>query len=711
MEWGAVFEGKAPIASIAEAIESSAPEFGLRSARTQSDKQEIVIETVQTRSPFVALILALPQHITWTITKSDERVTMTRDSRALPWGLATGVILCLAANAFLAHGSEWPFWNRADAAAGSAMMLICVLIGVCLLFVAYYVVFAPGGNQVDGLTLRVLSTVESSGGTMEAFQQRISGRHALRTTVFLLYVFCIVSRAIVNLAQSSTSRPPLGFVILIVLLVALVPPLVYVLSLLSREGLNLRLSAMAPALTLAAAMLAYTIIPIPFVILGSNGNEKSTSLKRLQETEVPRQTTQSVTSVGHETRVKEASSSRVSLTRLIVLVHALGSCLIAFAMVGTLHSSLSTSLRIQPFALRMSNRSGLPDTRKAIAGQGNLVSIRFALGAIWLIFTALLFIGVANSLSVLCYILLSVRSPCVPAFWPEAIDVSSALANVAFHGTTFASYASAATRALWGAHGALLLALVTSAVGGFLLPRRRELRRLRIVSNQESAQHERVQAILSQLAEKAGIDSPKLAIIPGHHVDICADRFGLLRSEAWIKVSEGTLATFDREGREAQLEALLAHEFAHLVARDCRIDNVLRFMGRVTFVGDGFVRSLQDTFGNEQRADMKAVESFGAAPDALIKGLWLMRNAREAAIGDYVSAPGGLALSPRTHREAMWILEHGIESLGLLRRWGLSARCLWNYYTGADSAAYWHPAIDERVARLREMARANAAHR
>ena len=66
-----------------------------------------------------------------------------------------------------------------------------------------------------------------------------------------------------------------------------------------------------------------------------------------------------------------------------------------------------------------------------------------------------------------------------------------------------------------------------------------------------------------------------------------------------------------------ELNALLAHELSHCIAKHCNIDNLLRFLGRCSFVGDGFARMMQDTFGYEVRADQLALEAFGVRPDAL----------------------------------------------------------------------------------------------
>ena len=186
-----------------------------------------------------------------------------------------------------------------------------------------------------------------------------------------------------------------------------------------------------------------------------------------------------------------------------------------------------------------------------------------------------------------------------------------------------------------------------------------------------------------------------------------AHTFGLFVRENWIEVSRGLLELFATPDDEPQLAAVLAHEMAHHEKGHCIVDNWLRLFGRVAFVGDGFVRTLVDSFGHEIEADRVALGDFHADADELVRCLWRIHHVSAAYAETAMVAATGLEMLPRSFSMYAQALVDGPQVLSHRKRWYLSFACFVNYYTGGDRTAYWHPCLDERRRHLLESASDN----
>jgi Zn-dependent protease with chaperone function len=149
-----------------------------------------------------------------------------------------------------------------------------------------------------------------------------------------------------------------------------------------------------------------------------------------------------------------------------------------------------------------------------------------------------------------------------------------------------------------------------------------------------------------------------------------------------------------------ELEALLAHELAHHVLHHCVRDNLLQFLGRLTVVGDGFTRALEDSFGYELEADRAAVVRLGVDPAALKGCLETIQQdaaTNEDTVAPLVAGLSALGIAPSHCAE---ILRQGPSSLSFWSRWRLAWRLYVDQFTGNMNTSYWHPAIEERIAAL-----------
>ena len=180
-----------------------------------------------------------------------------------------------------------------------------------------------------------------------------------------------------------------------------------------------------------------------------------------------------------------------------------------------------------------------------------------------------------------------------------------------------------AVRGVWVVYGSLCLTALGLSVGQLLRTRHRTLQRLQSLAATVVPNQGRAANILDRLADKARCAPPRIAIRTKRNDDderplpsyAYSHEFGLFRRRRFIKMSLPCLTLLD----DNELEALLAHELAHLIRGHGFVDNLWRMLGRLTFVGDQAVRVFQLTVGCELDADRVAVEKLGADPDALSK--------------------------------------------------------------------------------------------
>lgn len=197
------------------------------------------------------------------------------------------------------------------------------------------------------------------------------------------------------------------------------------------------------------------------------------------------------------------------------------------------------------------------------------------------------------------------------------------------------------------------------------------------------------------LARRAGCAIPNVTIIEAGRPYAMAFEFGWIRPQRFIAVSPEAIRTLN----PVDLEALLAHEMAHLVCGHCRRHNLLQWLGRLTLMGGTFVGGLEDSFGHERVADRLALTRFGVSREALQSCLMVTHAAssvcalvpleRHTGQGLPFAATADLPSESNAQRNLLR------EFRGQITEWLA-------YYFADTTLAYWHPSLQERMRNLSE---------
>lgn len=224
--------------------------------------------------------------------------------------------------------------------------------------------------------------------------------------------------------------------------------------------------------------------------------------------------------------------------------------------------------------------------------------------------------------------------------------------------------------------------------------------------------------VAAEMAIASGLPRPRLWIVPD--ADLNAFATGRDPSTASVAVTEGLLATLDRD----ELQAVLAHEYAHVARYDTRLMTLVAAMvGAVALVSDGMGRFLWHG-GRVGREAGRALGKRGkGAAGVVVLVLWLLSlvvapivarllamsisRQREfladATAAQYTRNPAALV-------SALEKLENARAPTVAVGR-GAAHLCIvdptdrrfqrWKGFAGNLMAS--HPPIEERIARLRAM--------
>ncbi|MCP4662261.1 MAG: M48 family metalloprotease, partial [bacterium] len=335
--------------------------------------------------------------------------------------------------------------------------------------------------------------------------------------------------------------------------------------------------------------------------------------------------------------------------------------------------------------------------RAAVGGGSLLRRFRAAFGAVWLLLSGLLM--AALGYAVLCAFQAVV--PTFPHYRLRLAELCAEVINYLFglpHGDWRTHLA---VRSVWVLYGLTAAALLAFSVVQLLRARRFERRRLLAAPPAASdCRHQAARATLKDLARRAELGEVRLAVLPEQRPYAASQCFGVRGRERFVIVSEGALRDFG----DLELRSLLAHELAHLRLGHCRKVAWWRWLGRLTFAGDGFVLALQNSFGFEEEADRHVLEHSWAPATALEKCLVTLRHAAAAWQDEGLLAFGPAARTEdenRLREDERIVLAGGPLALPPARRWRLAWWLFRRQYLAAMELHYWHPTYQERLKAVR----------
>lgn len=682
-QWGTTLIGSGDIEVAAKGLEKTLKAAGMTCRRTKSEKGRIGLVASQDASWLKVVARCLPQRADWLLLEKDHGLEISGDFYSFLWHrllvLTFGLAVISGTSAIWLSGS-----TRFDSSLEWVTFTHLVL-GTLAAFITLAYLLLGGAHHREDVWQTLLVEVEKAGGSLEPKGSGLSRRRFSIYAVLLTMAFSLGAFAIKDAFNQSSIQWNLPVAAWLAALCIAVVFLLSTAGLMARiHEASLRVDAIVTGLaTLLAALFLFS----PTFMWTAVG-DSTVLLSRLAKVE---------STVYPET----ASAWKTqALQILIVASSPLVASIGFFFLMGSLKSTYLVRILTR---LKKEGRRG--SFRKAAEGGPHLSYLRFALGVTWTLMAVLVLCAFS------ALVLTGVQAIYSPFPYPEAdlVAFSAAVVRLALGGLINGAILSWLTRFAWIAYASAAVVVFVVSVGQLYLSRRADRRTLLEEVGSERQESEReARRVLDRLAVRAGLVGVKLAVLPDLRPGAGAKCFFRLRGpERFVVLTEGALIDFG----ESELEAVLGHELVHLRDGHCWKMNLMRWLGRLTFVGDGFVLALQNSFGYEKRADHLLLAKGWADPEALERSLVIMMHADPGwrGLGILGFAPAGTD-GPRPapdekhqFREDLRRLRAGEEvHLSFLRQWRLSWYLFRQQYFAALDFHYWHPTYRER----REEARA-----
>jgi heat shock protein HtpX len=221
----------------------------------------------------------------------------------------------------------------------------------------------------------------------------------------------------------------------------------------------------------------------------------------------------------------------------------------------------------------------------------------------------------------------------------------------------------------------------------------------------DPAQFPELYAIVTELSQRGGLPMPAIYIIPSMTPNAFAT--GRNPEHSAVAVTEGILQILNRR----ELRGVLAHELSHVRNRDTLISTIAASIaGLISSVGSAVRWGM--IFGGGRRSDRDEGGGLEALVLAIVAPIVAMLV--QLAISrsrEYAADESGARLSgdPDALADALLRLEQGVEQIPYEHA-GLATAHLFivNPFSGRNlmNLMSTHPATEDRVARLRQMAEA-----
>jgi heat shock protein HtpX len=204
-------------------------------------------------------------------------------------------------------------------------------------------------------------------------------------------------------------------------------------------------------------------------------------------------------------------------------------------------------------------------------------------------------------------------------------------------------------------------------------------------------------SIVRNLVQKAGMPMPKVYIIPDSSPNAFAT--GRNPEHAAVAATEGILRILSR----SELEGVMAHELSHVKNRDILISTIASVLAAaITYIAHFAV-----FFGgrdNEDRNPIVAIIMMIVAPIAAMLIQLAISRSREFMADE---AGARLCGNPMGLADALRKLERGVEAVPMAANPATSNMFIVNPFSarGVTKLFSTHPPMEERIARLEDMAR------
>lgn len=690
------------ITSVAQLLDTVLKANRYRVAERDSANAHLTLHTVHSGTAWAILRHSYPQHVNWVLRASGDSTRLFCQVKYSSWYFAA-ILACCALMLPLFHVA-WEYFLFDHMTLGLESPFAHAVIfasWITLLFLTFRLITAGSPQRLVEALQRA---VESQSHTFRRMGLGFNRKYAAICLTYIVYVLIFLARPVYDIVRGTLTlrADAVTFTSLFALIATLVAALLLLLTAMSRRGATLRL---VPLLCGLYVQLAFVLMMCPLLFW-----------ERLSVTMPAADLAQAVSSSeaflhGDHSVLRQPASSPAELQAMTTGVrdalHAIilmcqftagATLLCAVLSVAFLCAAVRLPLRTWFYLTRLHTSPTSQEVQRAVTGRGFIGFFRIAALGSWLmlaLFCIWLDVSLVKALTETAARLVG-RAPgpmhAEPFQW-FSYGLSIALGQPGEERLILLGLLISYS---WVA---IVLLALSLSIGSMIIREHRVRTWLTRNDRSKLCGHGGLQQTFDVLLARMAISGVGLIVVENRRPFAESIRLGVIAAARYVVVSTRCAELLDRD----ECAGLLAHELAHHKSGHCAVDQLCRFLGRVSCVGDTFMRSLQGSIGYELSADRMAVRRGGVSPDALRRCLLKVHHVA-AAEGAYLSAcSGAIGIGRGMQRDMLRALLLEPSQLPLLLKVRLGARWFISEYCGKANLAYWHPSLANRVQALEHL--------
>ncbi len=606
-------------------------------------------------------------------------------------GLAYYSVLVILISSFaILYLLGWEL-NMADYSQGTSIQnihgLLYILGSIMLLPILAKLLFACGQDRIKEIFSQLrLKAIES--GTHLSESQSVPLGYAIHMFTFLAIVIGVVFIPIIQspFPFAMTGSEVTFIFVIISLLIGLV---IAAFGLSSKgNGISVRILPALGGINTCLAVLLILLAQFPWYITANSVD--SNFLDRIEEVRI-----ENIEIQQFSTKQLSASSiifkDAMELWLAITIIVSVGIFLVG---IWFLYNGVLTSRRTLEYLYQLKRCKDIDWSKEALSGGKALLKMRINICFLWIVYSIALLMAVSllssSSSTVFESLIFGVSNTI-----PDQLNITVYMIAAAFSIDPSNPWIVVPIIGLWSMYIIACWTFVLSPLIIFLVKIHSQYN----INQENSASHEiqRINHCLEELYSIGNYSGLKPIVIFRNNdmPFVGVKRSGLIRKQNNLYVSSSCL----KHLKDKELMAVFAHELAHLTLSHTFNDFYLRLLGRITLVGDGLVRILQDSVNNEVKADKHAVKVYHISPNVLKRSILILYNISN--IQKYKkSSLRDDTLQSINEKYDIEVLRNALKSFKWYSRLKIAWEIYISQYLGVGYSGYWHPSIAVRIQSL-----------
>ena len=659
----------------------------------------IQIEVKHNSNFIVRLFRRLPYKINWKIWQQDGETYIYCEPKLGFIYISVLILLCVLSFKLFLTGK-----NLADLPGSSSINIyyscIFMILAAVLLFVIGMLVFGGGQGRLTPI-FRNLRRTAIEYGTHLSETSTIAPGHSIRLISFMLFtIFLLLS--ILHLDRYFARFEFQSNKVLIIAMCFMLASLYYAFFSMGRnsQGISIRL---IPALGgIATFMFALFILAAHYPLYNTANTAGSSITRFVEKTKAYNVIDESGSTKTDDNSERQPyhlinhrnNSSKYSARAILFMP-------IAFILIGIglLIYAMVNSLKGFEYLYQISQSPDIPWSKKATDPGPFLFKFRIIAGINWLGFSIVHVIILAHLYLVIKAYILYVFSngPLEPT---NVVKISQYLLSFSFGIHPDSRLLTFSVCTLWFFYLLICCIIVIFPIMQLIIQESSYRYQARKQKNNMGEEYRLVRDSLQKLCQirESNIFKPDIIIMKSGIPFAGVHSIGIFKAKYVLLISTGAIAILENQ----DLDAILAHELAHIELGHSQTDRLLRYLGRITMLGDGFIRILEDTYNNEKKADDFAKSVYKIPPDLITN--WIRRF-------------GYIAITKRFYNKAK--TENFIQGAAIKfdikdiqkatsnEPWISKVKIAFNIYMdqylGLKYSGYWHPSLLARKESLTKL--------